>query len=57
MSAPPPRGRWRNLIVLALGNTLDSAETGLFNVLFPAIRSALGLSLEPWLPTVGTASF
>jgi MFS family permease len=34
------------LFVLAFGNTIDTADGGLVNALFPAIRQALGLNLE-----------
>jgi MFS family permease len=46
MSSPKPRRRWQNLLVLALANMVDTAETGLVNALFPAIRAALHLNLE-----------
>ena len=46
MSSPQPGRRWQNLLVLALANMVDTAETGLVNALFPAIRAALHLNLE-----------
>lgn len=46
MESPPPRGRWRSLFVLAFGNMIDTADGGLVNALFPAIRQALNLNLE-----------
>jgi len=41
-----PDHRKVSLILLALGNSLDNAEGGLVNALFPMIRTALGLGLE-----------
>ena len=46
MGPVPPRHRWRSLFVLAFGNTIDTADGGLVNALFPAIRHALGMNLE-----------
>jgi len=42
----PPRRRWRSLVSLALGQMIDTADGGLVNALFPAIRQALHLNLE-----------
>ncbi|MEI8096094.1 MAG: MFS transporter [Spirochaetales bacterium] len=46
MSSPPQSRRWLNLFVLAIGNMVDTAETGLVNALFPALRHALHMNLE-----------
>lgn len=46
MGQDSPRNRWRSLFVLAFGNTIDTADGGLINALFPAIRQALHLNLE-----------
>ncbi len=46
MTPPPPKHRWRSLFVLAFGNMIDTADGGLVNALFPAIRQALALNLE-----------
>lgn len=39
------KGRWGSLTAMALAFTTDNSESGLINVLFPAIRSALSLEL------------
>jgi MFS family permease len=39
------KGRWGSLTAMALAFTTDNSESGLINVLFPAIRSALSLDL------------
>jgi MFS family permease len=41
-----PRSRWRSLYALAFGNMIDTADGGLVNALFPAMRQALNLNLE-----------
>lgn len=46
MPASPPRHRWRSLFALSFGNMIDTADGGLVNALFPAIRQALHLNLE-----------
>lgn len=46
MPVPPVQGRWRSLFALSFGNMIDTADGGLVNALFPAIRQALGLNLE-----------
>jgi MFS family permease len=39
------KGRWASLTAMALAFTTDNSESGLINILFPAIRNALGLEL------------
>ncbi|HMQ34755.1 MAG TPA: MFS transporter, partial [Chloroflexaceae bacterium] len=39
------KGRWGSLTAMALAFTTDNSESGLINVLFPAIRNALSLDL------------
>ena len=46
MSPLNPKQRWKNLLVLAFGNMIDTADGGLINALFPAIRTALHMNLE-----------
>lgn len=46
MPLPPNRRRWRSLFALSFGNMIDTADGGLVNALFPAIRQALQLNLE-----------
>jgi len=46
MEPTPPKGRWRSLFALAFGNMIDTADGGLVNALFPAMRQALNLNLE-----------
>lgn len=46
MAPKSRRQSWRSLFALAFGNMIDTADGGLINALFPAIRQALGLNLE-----------
>lgn len=39
------KGRWKSLTAMAFSFIVDNSESGLINILFPAIRSALGLNL------------
>ncbi len=39
------KGRWAGLLSIALGNTLDNADGGLVNILFPVLRQSLRLQL------------
>ncbi|MCX4724186.1 MFS transporter [Streptomyces sp. NBC_01306] len=49
--APPPPHRRRNMALLAAASAADNTETSVVSVLFPAVQSALGLSLSAlsWL--------
>ncbi len=40
------KGRWAGLVSLAFGNTVDNADGGLINNLFPLIQESLNLSLS-----------
>ena len=40
------KGRWAGLVTLAFGNTVDNADGGLINNLFPLIQESLNLSLS-----------
>ncbi|NNM67497.1 MAG: MFS transporter [Spirochaetales bacterium] len=39
------KGRWAGLLSLAFGNTVDNADGGLINSLFPLLQASLGLGL------------
>lgn len=44
MTAKAKKNRWSSLLTIALGNSLDNADGGLINGLFPVIKSAFNLT-------------